>query len=210
MIQFLQMGGVILWIILGFSVVIVLTVAQRALSVRRASLHGRDFLQGIFNNLQRGNVVEAVELCNEAPGPVAELTRVAILERQQGGLRTRQVMTEVGILEIARLEKGLPMLLALAQMAPVLGLLGTVVGMWDMLVALHQQAPLLQSGDLGAGLSRALVTTMAGLGTGLVGYFGHAFIVSRVSAVVLEMEQAYTEILNRFAVLDAEAKKTDP
>lgn len=195
MMLFLQLGGPVLWIILGFSFFIVLLIGQRALTVHRASLRGRDFLKGIFNNLHRGNIMEAIALCEEAPGPVPQMARVAILEHQQGGRRTRQVMEEVGVIEIARLEKNLPLLLALAQMAPMLGLLGTAVGMWDMFVTLHQQAPLLQDGDLGLGLSRALVTTIAGLGAGVVGYFGHAFVVSRVSAVILEMEQAYTEIL---------------
>ncbi|MCZ7592925.1 MAG: MotA/TolQ/ExbB proton channel family protein [Kiritimatiellae bacterium] len=65
----------------------------------------------------------------------------------------------------------------------------------------------MQSGDLGVGLSRALVTTITGLGIGLIGYFGHAFIVSRVSAVILEMEQAYAEILDFFADLDAAVKE---
>lgn len=203
MMYFLQLGGPILWCILAVSVAIVFLLGQRALTVHRASLRGRDFLKGIINNIQRGNIMEAVALCEDAPGPVPELTRVAILDHQQGGRRTRQVMEEVGVLEIARLEKNLPLLLAFAQVAPILGLLGTVVGMWDMLMALHQQAPLVQAGDLGAGLGRALVTTIVGLGTGALGYVGHAYIVSRVNAIVLSMEQAYTEILQVLSSLPA-------
>lgn len=203
MTHFLQVGGPVLWAILAVSVVIVFLIGQRALSVHRASLRGRDFLKGIINNLQRGNIMEAVALCEEAPGPVPELTRVAILEHQQGARRIRQVMEEVGLYEIARLEKNLPLLLALSQTAPILGLLGTVVGMWDMLLTLNQQAPLVHAGDLGAGLSRALITTIVGLGTGVVGYVGHAYIVSRVHAVVLSMEQAYTEILQALHALPA-------
>ncbi len=206
MMHLLELGGAVLWVILGFSFAIVMLILQRSLTVHRASLRGRDFLKGIFINLQRGNLMEAVALCEETPGPVSQMARVAILEHQQGGARTRQVMEEVGVIEIARLEKNLPILLALSQMAPVLGLLGTVVGMWDMLVALHEQAPLLQSGDLGFGMSRALITTMAGLGACVVGYFGHAFIVNRVAAVVLEMEQAYTEILQTLAHLQTDKR----
>lgn len=206
MIHLLELGGPILWIILGFGFSIIFLITQRALTVHRASLRGRDFLKGIFNNLEHGNTIEAVTLCDEAPGPIAEMARVAILEHQQGGERLRQVMEEVGVIEISRLEKNLPLLLALAQLAPMLGLLGTVVGMWDMLVVLHAKAPLLQDGDLGFGLSRALVATMAGLGAGVVGYFGHAFVVSRVNDVILEMELAYTEILHALSRLPANRK----
>ncbi len=195
MMAFLKLGGPVLWVTLAFGFAAVVLIVQRALHVHRASLRGRDFLTGIFNNLQRGNVMEAVALCEDAPGPVPQMTRAAILEHQRGGGRVGSVMQEVGLLEIARLEQYLPMLLALAQLGPMLGLLGTVVGMWDMLVALHQHAPLVHAGDLGGGLGRALSTTMIGLSVGAVGFFGHAFIVSRVGDVVLEMERAYNEIL---------------
>ncbi len=204
MMAYLLQGGPVLWVIVGFSVVIVFLIGQRALLVHRSSLRGRDFLGGILNNLRRGNVMEAAALCEDMPGPVPLMARAAILEHQQGGRRIGPAMQDVGILEIARLEKNLPLLLSLAQLAPVLGLLGTAIGMWEMLTVLQTQAPLVHGGDLGAGLSRALLTTIAGLATGAIGYFGHAFLVTRVNAVVLEMERAYTEILQALAQLHTE------
>ena len=196
MMQYLEQGGPVLWVILGANAVIVFLFVQRWVYVHRASLRGRDFLNGIFLALRRGNALEAASLCEDMPGPVAEMTRAAILEHQRGGLRTGPAMQEVGVQAISRLERNLPLLLALAQAAPILGLLGTVVGMWEMLDELNRQAPLIQAGDMGGGLSRALFTTIAGLGTGAFGYVAHAFLENRVHAVVLEMERAYTEVLH--------------
>ncbi len=207
MMTFLMQGGPVLWAVIGCSAVVVFLIGQRALFVHRSSLRGRDFLSGIVNSLKRGNVMEAAALCEEMPGPVPLMARAAILEHQQGGRRTGGAMQDVGLVEIARLEKNLPMLLAVAQLAPVLGLLGTVVGMWEMMTVLQTQAPLVHGGDLAAGLNRALLTTIAGLATGAIGYFGHAFLVNRVNAVVLEMERAYTEILQALAHVPTEAPR---
>jgi biopolymer transport protein ExbB len=204
MSTYLLQGGPVLWTIIACSALVIFLIGQRALFVHRSSLRGRDFLGGILNSLRRGNVMEAVALCEETPGPVALMARAAILEHQRGGGRTGAVMQDVGLVEIARLEKHLPLLLALAQLAPMLGLLGTVIGMWEMMTTLRVQAPLVHGGDLGAGLQRALMTTIAGLATGAIGYFGHAFLVNRVNAVVLEMERAYTEILQALAHIPSE------
>ncbi len=194
MMHVMQLGGPVLWVVGAVCAIIVFLIGMNLLHLHRASLRGGDFLSGIFNNLQRGNDMEAVALCDETPGPVSEMARVAILERRQGAPRIRQVMEEVGAIEIARLERGLPLLLALAQLAPMLGLLGTAVGMWQMVDTLYQQAPLVHAGDLGGGLRMALLTTIGGLSAGLIGYFGHACLVTRVGQVVTEMERAYLQI----------------
>lgn len=194
MTPLLAQGGPVLWLILAIHLLSIFLIVHRALFVHRSSLRGRDFLSGILTNLRRGHVMEAVALCDEMPGPIPLMARAAILERQKGGREVRQIMREVGIVEIARLEKNLPLILALAQLGPVLGLLGTAVGMWEMLNVLDVQAPMVHAGDLAAGLRKALVTTVAGLGTGAIAYFGYSFLVGRINAVVLEMERAYLEI----------------
>ncbi|HMP77710.1 MAG TPA: MotA/TolQ/ExbB proton channel family protein [Kiritimatiellia bacterium] len=195
MMQYIYQGGVVLWVIFAGTAAIFFLFVQRWVHVHRASLRGRDFLSGIFLGLHRGNILEAAAMCEDTPGPVAQMTRAAILDHQRGGGRTEQVMQEVGVQAITRMERNLPLLLALAQAAPMLGLLGTAIGMWEMLDVLNRQAPLLHAGDVGGGLSLALITTIAGLATGVFGYVAHAFLVNRISAVVIEMERAYTEVL---------------
>lgn len=195
MIEMLHQGGPLLWLIGLCSVGVVAIFLQRLYHLHRAHIGTGDFLKGIFNNVQRGNVVEAVSICEETPGPVAQMVRAAILEHRQGPGRVQQVMEEVGLTEIARLEKNLTLLLTLAQTAPLLGLLGTVVGMMQVLAQIQQKAPLVQAGDLGGGLWQALLSTAAGLAVAIPAYAGYNFLVSRVEAIVVDMERAFAEVM---------------
>lgn len=195
MIDTLHQGGPLIWLIGLCSIGVVTIFFQRIYHLHRAHIGTGDFLKGIFNNVQRGNVVEAVSICEETPGPVAQMVRAAILEHRQGPGRVQQVMEEVGLTEIARLEKNLTLLLTLAQTAPLLGLLGTVVGMMQVLSQIQQKSPLVQAGDLGGGLWQALLTTAAGLVVAIPAYAGYNFLVSRVEAIVVDMERAFAEVM---------------
>ena len=98
--------------------------------------------------------------------------------------------------EIPRLERGLSLLITIAQITPLLGLLGTVLGMMNTLLIMHQQAPLVHSGDLTGGLWLALTSTAAGLIVAIPAYAGHNFLVSRVEEILLDMERSSSEILD--------------
>lgn len=195
MIELMVMGGPLLWVIAACGFVGAILFLQRLLHLHRAQIRSGDFIKGIQTNLQRGNVVEAVTICEETAGPVAQLVRAAVLEHKQGPLRVQQVMEEVGLTEIARLEKHLTMLLTLAQSAPMVGLLGTVLGMMQVLVKIEQKAPLVHAGDLGGGLWLALLTTAAGLTVAVPLYAGYNFLVARVESIVVDMERAFAEML---------------
>lgn len=194
MIELMHAGGPLMWVIVGISLFLLTLFLQRVLHLHRAQIRSGDFLKGIFNNLQRGNIVEAVSICEETPGPVAQIVRAAILEHKQGPERVQRVMEEVGLTEITRLEKHLTLILTLAQALPMVGLLGTVLGMMQMLMVLQQKAPLVQAGDLGAGLWQALLTTAAGLAAGIPGYAGYNFLVARIEAIVVDMERVFAEM----------------
>lgn len=192
--QFFHYGGPVIWAITLCSVFAFALFVQRWFHLHRAQIKSSDFLKGIFNNLQRGNIVEAVSICEETPGPVAQIVRAAILEHKQGPARVQQVMQEVGMTEITRLEKHLGLLLTLAQTAPMLGLLGTVLGMMQTLYTIHQKAPLVLAGDLGGGLWQALITTAAGLVVAIPAYAGYNFLVFLVERVVVDMERTVGEV----------------
>ena len=115
----LHYGGPVMWAIALCSVLAFSLFIQRWFHLHRAQIKSGDFLKGIFNNVQRGNIVEAVSICEETPGPVAQIVRAAILEHKQGPARVLQVMQEVGMSEITRLEKHLGLILTLAQTAPI-------------------------------------------------------------------------------------------
>ncbi len=194
MIELMHMGGPLMWLIVALSLTLLTLFLQRVFHLHRAHIRSGDFLKGIFNNLQRGNVVEAVSICEETPGPVAQIVRAAILEHKQGPDRVQRVMEEVGLTEITRLEKHLTLILTLAQSLPMVGLLGTVLGLMQVLLVIQQKAPLVQAVDLGAGMWQALLTTAAGLAAAIPGYAGYNFLVTRIEAIVVDMERVFAEV----------------
>src|SRR5712675_3641758 len=121
-------GGVMLWLILLISAVAVAVFIERFLHFHRAQINSMEFLNGVKTVLKRDNVVEALSICDATPGPVARLVKTAILNRDHGRERVREALEEAGLAEVPRLEEKLNLLATIAQIAPLLGLLGTVLG----------------------------------------------------------------------------------
>src|SRR5438874_7397750 len=124
-------GGVMLWLILLTSAVAVAVFIERFLHFHRAQINSTEFLNGVKTVLKRDNVVEALSICDATPGPVARLVKTAILNRDNGRERVREALEEAGLAEVPRLEEKLNLLATIAQLAPLLGLLGTMLGFID-------------------------------------------------------------------------------
>src|SRR5207247_9101260 len=97
-----------------------------------------EFLNGVRTVLKRDNVVEALSICDATPGPVARLVKTAILNRDHGRERVREALEEAGLAEVPRLEEQLNLLATIAQIAPLLGLLGTVLGFMPIFAVIQQ------------------------------------------------------------------------
>src|SRR5467141_4495305 len=124
----LSHGGPMIYLILGASAVALAVFVERVLHFHRAQINSMEFLNGVRNVLKRDNVVEALSICDATPGPVARLVKTAILNRDYGRERVREALEEAGLAEVPRLEERLNLLATIAQLAPLLGLLGTVLG----------------------------------------------------------------------------------
>lgn len=190
MFEIMQKGGPVMWIHLAAAFLAATIFVERLFHLHRAQIKAQDFLEGILNILRRRNIVEAVSICEETPGPVAHLVRAAVLRHDQSPEEIHRAITEAGLAEIPRLEGRLSLLATIAQIAPLVGLLGTVLGMMQSLIAMEEKAPLVHSGDLAAGLWQALISTAAGLAIAIPAYVGYNFLVTRVEAIVLDMERA--------------------
>src|SRR3984957_379165 len=121
-------GGPVIWLILIAAATGAIVFIERALFCHRSQINSAEFLNGIRTVLKRDNVVEAVSICDATPGPVARLVKTAILNRDFGRDRVRESLEEAGLAEVPRLEEKLNLLATIAQLAPLLGLLGTVLG----------------------------------------------------------------------------------
>ncbi len=201
MFELVQMGGPAMWLILVCSVFGTVVFLERFFHLHRAQIRAEDFLRGIFNILKQKNIVEAVSICEETPGPVARIVRAAILHHDEGPEKIRRAIEDTGLAEVPRLERNLGLLATIAQIAPLIGLLGTVLGMMQILLAFQQKAPLIQSGDLAGGLWQALISTAGGLLIAILAYAGYNFLVTRIEAIVLDMERSSATVMTFLAGL---------
>ena len=159
----LSNGGPVLYLILLTSAVAVVVFIERFLHCHRAQINSTEFLNGVRTVLRRNNVVEALSICDATPGPVARLVRTAILNREHGRERVREALEESGLAEVPRLEEKLNLLATIAQLAPLLGLLGTVLGFIQTFAKMQQAGPYAKMGDLSTGIWQALICAAAGL-----------------------------------------------
>lgn len=199
MFTLIQQGGLVAWIIVACGVMAFLVFVERVLHLHRARIKAEDFIAGICNNLRRGNVSEAMAICDETPGPVAGIVRAAILHRTGGKEAIRSAIDNAGRTEIARMERRLAILATVAQVTPLFGLLGTVLAMIVSIQVMRAQGPLVQASDYMAGLMQALVTTAAGLAVAVPCYVAFNFLVGKVEKIVIDMERAASDILAFFA-----------
>lgn len=185
-----------LWLILFAGAVAIVVFIERFLHCHRAQINSIEFLNGVRNVLRRDNVVEAISICDATPGPVARLVKTAILNRDHGRDRVREALEEAGLAEVPRLEEKLNLLATIAQLAPLLGLLGTIIGFIQIFMKLQGDGLYAHLNELFAGVWHAMICAAAGLAVAIPAHAAYNYLVSRVNSIVLDMERAATEVVN--------------
>jgi biopolymer transport protein ExbB len=196
MIDYIQKGGLLMWPILACSVIAIAVFAERLLYLHRASIHVGEFLQGLSNLLQRRNFAEALHESAGTPGPVARVIHAAIIRHDAPRAELREIVQEAGQLEVPKLERFLGVLAALAYVAPLLGLLGTVTGMIDAFGTLSANGGYATVTELSNGVYKSLLTTAAGLVVATPTFIAYSYLSSRVNALMHEMERAGIEVVH--------------
>jgi biopolymer transport protein ExbB len=191
----LSNGGPVLWLLLLISAVAVAVFIERFLHCHRAQINSTEFLNGVRTVLKRNNVVEALSICDATPGPVARLVKTAILNRDLGRDRVREALEEAGSAEVPRLEEKLNLLATIAQLSPLIGLLGTVLGFIQTFGGMQKADLYTPIGQLSDGVCRAMVCAAAGLAVAIPAHAAYNYLVQRVNSIVLDMERAATEIV---------------
>jgi biopolymer transport protein ExbB len=193
-------GGPVIWLILIAAAIAVVVFIERALFCHRSQINSAEFLNGVRNVLKRDNVVEAVSICDATPGPVARIVKAAILNRDKSRERMREAVEEAGLTEVPRLEDKLNLLATIAQIAPLLGLLGTIIGFIRVFINLQADGLYahISGGEhsLAAGIWESLICAAAGIAVAIPIHAGYNYLVSRVNKIVLDMERAASEIIN--------------
>jgi biopolymer transport protein ExbB len=189
-------GGVLMWLVALCSVVGAAIFLERLLHYHRNTINTSEFLKGIINALRRNALVEALSICDETPGPVPRVVKAAITKYDRSREEIQDAIEEVGLVEVPRLERNLVGLATVAHIAPLLGLLGTVVGFISCFRTVADKGSFVHVGDIADGVWMALLCTAAGLAVAIPAYVAYNYLVSRVDGLVLDMERAATEIVS--------------
>jgi biopolymer transport protein ExbB len=192
----LAKGGPVIWLILIAAATAAVVFIERALYCHRSQINSAEFLNGVRTVIKRGNIVEAIAICDATAGPVARLVKAAILARDLGRERVREAVEEAGLIEVPRLEEKLNLLATITQIAPLLGLFGTIVGFISVFQGIEQNGQYANIGELARGVWQALVCAGGGIAVAIPAHAGYNYLVSRVNKIVLDMERAAAEIVN--------------
>jgi len=195
----IQRGGPLMYLIILCSIVAMAVVIERLYHLHRAKIDIGRFMEGISNVLKRNRIMEAIDLCEKTPGPIAYIIKAGILKHDRSRQEIKEAIEDAGIYEVPRLEKNLGALATIAHISPLLGLLGTVTGMVRAFQVIQEKATAfhpVSPGSLAGGIWEALITTVAGLIVAIPTFVAYNYLVSRVKGFIIEMERASTDLVN--------------
>ena len=186
-------GGPMMAVLLGLALLVLILVIERLLYLHRGQIRSTAFIDGIKNILAKRRLVEALTVCEETPGPVAAVVKAALLHADDDADTMRFYVQEAAIVELPALERRLGAIAAIAQVAPLVGLLGAVLGMITTFLAFERDYA--TAGALAHGLWQALLTVAASLMLAIPAHLAHHFLTSRVRALVRDVEWSGNEIM---------------
>jgi biopolymer transport protein ExbB len=191
-------GGYLMYPIAVCSVVGLWVFIERFWQFRRASIDAAEFTAGIRNLIRNKRVTESITLCSETPGPVAAVLHAALLCYGKSRTAIEEAVDRAARYEMPRLEHNLPLLVTLARVAPLLGLLGTVIGMISTFKVIELQAPFVQPGHF-AGIWQALITTAFGLVVAIPCHVAFDYLAARVRGFAQDMERSAADLFDIIA-----------
>jgi biopolymer transport protein ExbB len=193
----LTMKGGLIMIPIGLcSIVAVYIFFERLTTINKANKNPDTFIVQIKDLVQRGDINGARLLCTQFDTPIARMIEKGVA-RIGSPLKTIEASVEnVAKLELFKLEKNLSVIATIAGAAPMMGFLGTVMGMVGAFIAIAQEEGSVSPKLLANGIYEAMVTTVAGLVVGIIAYLGYNYLVTRVSKMVHKMEYTSIEFLD--------------
>jgi biopolymer transport protein ExbB len=186
-------GGPMMWVLLGLGLFALMLFVERTLYLHRGQIRSTAFLGGIKNILAKRRIVEALTVCEETPGPVAAVVKAALMHADDDPDTMRFHVQEAAVVELPALERRLGSLAAIAQVAPLVGLLGTVLGMVTTFLAFEKDY--MSATALAHGMWQALLATAGSLMLAIPAHLAHHFLSGRVRAIVRDVEWAGNEIM---------------
>ncbi len=203
MVELFLRGGFFMWPILFLLVLGLAISIERLISLSRASINTRKFMEKIKAALDEGGIDAAKEVCEHTRGPIASIFHAGLMRADRGIEHVEKAIMNAGSIEMAFLERGLVWMATVISLAPMLGFTGTVQGMikaFDAIAAANDISPAI----VADGISVALLTTLFGLVVAIIIQFFHNYFVSKIDRIIIDMEESSVEFVD--ALLEREGK----
>lgn len=208
MLEILQKGGPLMWIILLCSVVALGVFLERLIYLHQASIRVGELLGGISLLVRNGRLEEALGECSASHGPVARVLQAALLRPRQERSVLQSITKDAALLEIPKLERNLPILASLAYVAPLVGLLGTVLGLLDAFLILSAHGGYATTAELSRSVYQSLLNAAAGLAVAIPAFLGHSYLCARVNDIIHDMERGGIEVVNLLTDRSAQSEQS--
>ena len=189
-------GGWIMIVLLILSFIAFFIFIQRFLIIRRANRKDEEFMNRIKDYIHDGKIESAINLCRKTKNPSARMIEKGISRLGRPMNDVLVAIENVGNIEVAKLEKGFPIIATIAAIAPMVGFLGTVTGMIRAFFDMANAGTNVDVALLSNGIYEALVTTVGGLVVGIIALFGYNYLVSQVDNVINNMETRTMEFMD--------------
>src|SRR5215207_7538367 len=188
-------GGPMMWVLLALGILCFMLFVERTLYLHRGHIRSTAFIAGLKNILAKRRLVEALTVCEETPGPVAAVVKTALLHADASADEMRFHVQEAAVIELPALERRLGAIAAIAQVAPLVGLLGALLGMVTTFRAFEQGGNYAMAGALSAGMWQALLPAAGSLMLAIPAHLGYHFLSGRVRAILRDVEWSANEIM---------------
>ena len=189
--------NIILWVIGICSLLSFTLFIERWMHLRKAETDTNAFIIKIRNSIKDRNIVEAVGICENTGGTIANIIKTGLLKHNRSKERIEDAMEVSGLIEIAQLEKNTKILSIIAHLAPLIGLLGTVLGFIQAFAEMRMSGLVdISATRIGEAMEYALITTAAGLVVAIPSLVGYNYIVSRIEGFILEIQTTSSEIVD--------------
>ena len=196
LIQMAAKGGWLMIVLAILSIIAIYIFGKKWWMIHKSQQVDKNFMRDIRDYIHEGKVKSALSLCEKYDSPVARLVEKGI-ERIGRPLTDIQTAVEnTGNVEIARLEKGLPTLATISGGAPMIGFLGTVLGMVQAFFNMANAGNNIDITLLSSGIYTAMITTVGGLIVGILAYFGYNYLTAQISNLMFKMETATIDFID--------------
>jgi biopolymer transport protein ExbB len=199
MLEIFYKGGVVMYPLLLLSIVALGVAFERLYFLSKVKMNTKEFVEKVFIALSNNLISEALETCETYTGAIARMLKAGLTKHRKGREEVEKAVTSSGSLEVAKMERGLSMLQSVAAIAPLIGFLGTVLGMIKSFESMGQTG---NASQVAIGISEALITTAAGLIVAIPASFLKNYFANRINNYVYEMEESSLNFLNALEELE--------